>query len=112
MIINLDKLEEKLKNVAAIQATAGITKGCLRVERDAKILVPVDTGLLRNSITHNVEGSIGEVGTSIEYAPNVELGLGQRAQPYLAPALAMNRENIRQDITDDILSQLRGIKND
>jgi len=105
-IKNLDKLNQKLERIAAINLTAGILKGCLRVERDAKIFAPVDTGLLRESITHNVSENSGEVGTSIEYAPKVELGLGQNPQPYLMPALEKNRAEIRNDISSEMKKQL------
>ena len=36
----------------------GLKKGALRVERTAKELVPVDTGDLRNSITHRNVGDL------------------------------------------------------
>lgn len=60
-----------------------------RAERYAKELAPVDTGRLRNSITHAVEESekAAYIGTNVEYAPYVELGTSrQKAQPYLRPA--------------------------
>lgn len=87
----------------------------LTAEGFAKQLCPVDTGNLRNSITHQVD--LGEpaayIGSNSEYAAYVELGTGkyvpggrptpwvyqdahgnwhlthgQRAQPYLKPAVA------------------------
>lgn len=87
----------------------------LTAEGYAKILCPVDTGELRNSITHQVDE--GEpavyIGSASEYAAYVELGTGkyypggrptpwtyqdakgnwhlthgQRAQPYMKPAVA------------------------
>lgn len=89
----------------------------LTAEGYAKLLCPVDTGNLRNSITHQVQPSESAVyiGTNSEYAIYVELGTGkyypggrqtpwvyqdakgnwhltygQRAQPYLKPAVADN----------------------
>ena len=55
----------------------------------AKAICPVDTGNLRNSITHQQEGDDTEViGTNVEYAPYVELGTQRsKAQPYLKPAV-------------------------
>lgn len=96
----------------------------LTAEGYAKLLCPVDTGNLRNSITHQVDE--GEpavyIGSALEYAPYPELGTGiyapggrptpwvyqdskgnwhlthgQRAQPYLKPAVA------------DHVAQYRGI---
>jgi phage gpG-like protein len=54
-------------------------KACLLVENDAKRNCPVDTGRLRQSITHRIEGSTGIVGTNVEYAPYVEYGTGKHA---------------------------------
>lgn len=96
----------------------------LTAETYAKNLCPVDTGNLRNSIAHQVDS--GEpavyIGSNSEYAAYVELGTGkyypggrptpwvyqdahgnwhlthgQRAQPYLKPAVA------------DHVSQYKGI---
>lgn len=39
----------------------------------AKEDCPVDTGRLRNSITHRTEGKDEYIGTNVEYAPYVEL---------------------------------------
>lgn len=95
----------------------------------AKDLTPVDTGNLRNSITHKVEpdGKAVQIGTNIEYAPYVELGTGkytqggrpdpwvyqddegrwhhthgQRAQPYLKPAVADHKQTYRNIIEDEL----------
>lgn len=110
MIEGLEELNKKLEEIAAIELTKGLTKAALLVERDAKIFVPVDTGLLRTSITHLVEGDQAMVGTSVEYAANVELGTDkQKAQPYLQPAFDKNREDIKEILMSDINSQLERI---
>lgn len=59
-----------------------------RAESHAKAACPVDTGRLRNSITHQQESENVEViGTNVEYAPYVELGTRRmKAQPFLRPA--------------------------
>ena len=64
-----------------------------KAESYAKQLCPVDTGNLRNSITHRQKDENTEViGTTVEYAPFVELGhhtpSGSKvaARPYLRPA--------------------------
>ena len=67
----------------------GLEKVGLVAEGYAKMLCPVDTGRLRNSITHQVNDSEKAVyiGTNVEYAPHVELGTYKAsAQPFLAPA--------------------------
>lgn len=42
-----------------------------KIEKYAKALCPVDTGALRNSITHQVEADGGtvQVGSNMTYAP-------------------------------------------
>lgn len=77
----------------------------LTAERYAKRLCPVDTGRLRNSITHqvSVQGKAVYVGTNVEYAPYVELGTKrQKAQPYLRPAIT-NHINEYREIFNRIL---------
>ena len=72
-----------------------ISKACLMVVRDAKKLCPVDPGRLRSSITHEIEGTTGRVGTNVEYARAVELGTEKQSpQPYLRPALHKNEKAI------------------
>lgn len=98
----------------------------------AKELVPVDTGNLRNSISHQVdEGEpAAYVGTNSEYGAYVELGTGiyaesggrptpwvyqdangnwhwtqgNRAQPYLKPAVADHAQTYRNIIEDEMKS--------
>ena len=63
----------------------------LVAEGYAKKECPVDTGRLRNSITHQVRPSEKSVyiGTNVEYAPYVELGTSRMdPQPFLRPAAA------------------------
>jgi len=52
-----------------------------KIESYAKGLVPVDTGALRNSITHAVDGDTVIAGSAISYAPYVELGTGKEYSP-------------------------------
>lgn len=52
-----------------------------QVEKYAKALCPVDTGALRNSITHQVDDSTVAIGSQMEYAPYVELGTGKHFTP-------------------------------
>ena len=58
-----------------------------KAESYAKAICPVDTGNLRNSITHFQQGNDEYIGTPVEYAPYVELGTRKmKARPYLRPA--------------------------
>ena len=52
-----------------------------KIESYAKGLCPVDTGALRNSITHAVDGDTVIAGSAILYAPYVELGTGREYSP-------------------------------
>lgn len=96
-------------------------------ENYAKKNCPVDTGALRNSISHKVVMSeeAAYIGTNQEYGPYVELGTGiyisggrptpwvyqdakgnwhmthgQRAQPYLKPAVADHASQYRAILED------------
>ena len=59
-----------------------------KAESYAKKLCPVDTGNLRNSITHQqMDENTEVIGTNVEYAPYVELGTSKMAaKPFLRPA--------------------------
>ncbi len=99
----------------------------MQAEGYAKDLVPVDTGNLRNSITHKVAEDVVYIGTNNEYAAYVELGTGkyaeggrkdpwvyqdeegrwhhtdgQRAQPYLKPAVADHKQTYRNIIKEEL----------
>lgn len=78
----------------------------LQAEGYAKLKCPVDTGNLRNSLTHTQEGDRTEViGTNVSYAPYVELGTRrQSAQPYLKPAVADHVDEYRQIIEKHLSS--------
>lgn len=105
----------------------GLEKCGLAAEGYAKKLCPVDTGNLRNSITHVVDEDepAAIIGTNSEYAPYVELGTGKyaeggrptpwayqdangkwhwtagnRAQPYLKPAVADHKQTYQNIIED------------
>jgi HK97 gp10 family phage protein len=73
------------------------------VEGEAQENAPVDTGTLRGSITHEVEGRYAVIGSNVKYAPHVELGTARaKAQPYLRPAVEENREVIKKIVTDEL----------
>lgn len=101
----------------------------LTAEVYAKQLCKVNTGNLRNSITHQVVESedAAYIGTNVEYGPYVELGTGiyypggrqtpwvyqdakgnwhlthgQRAQPYLKPAVADHVQQYKGIIEDEM----------
>lgn len=70
----------------------------LQAEGYAQLLAPVDTGRLRNSITHQVidEESVA-IGTNVEYAIYQELGTSKmKAQPYLRPAVVEHIDEYKE----------------
>lgn len=82
-----DHSQEALENLEQATGTALEEVG-LAAEGYAKRLCPVDTGRLRNSITHTRDKRTAYIGTNVEYGPYVELGTSrQKAQPYLKPAV-------------------------
>lgn len=101
----------------------------LTAEAYAKLKCPVDTVNLRNSITHKIQANepAAYIGTDNEYAAYVELGTGkyypggrptpwvyqdakgnwhlthgQRAQPFLKPAVADHAEQYRKIIKNEL----------
>lgn len=117
--------------LAALEAAAAraLEKCGLTAEGYAKRLAPVDTSNLRTSISHKVDPAEKEVyiGTNSEYAAYVELGTGKfypggrktpwvyqdahgnwhktegnRAQPYLKPAVADHRQTYRDIIKGEM----------
>lgn len=62
-------IENIINNILPSAIQQGLDRAGYIVENDAKRKVGVDTGTLRNSITHEVEDSICYIGSAIEYAP-------------------------------------------
>ena len=77
----------------------------LVAEGYAKKLAPVDTGNLRNSITHYVDDGepAAYIGTDVEYAPYQELGtIHMAAHPFLKPAVADHENEYRKIIEKEL----------
>ena len=93
----------------------------------AKLLCPVDTGALRNSITHQVWKDEMHVGSVVQYAPFVELGTGKyvsggrktpwfyvddegvghvtegnQPRPFIKPSIADHISDYKQVIKDEL----------
>ena len=99
-----DNSKEVSDNIKAALLRGLETCG-LVAEGYAKKLAPVDTGNLRNSITHEVDD--GEpavyIGTNVEYAPYVCLGtIHMKAQPFLKPAVADHENEYRKIIENEL----------
>jgi len=97
---NTDEFGSELKRAIA----RGLEKVGQVAEGYAKRICPVDTGRLRNSITHAMEGSEAVViGTNVEYGPAVELGTSrQKAQPFLRPAATDHVDQYRSILEGEI----------
>lgn len=118
----------EIKNAVRQAADRALERIGMQAEGYAKELCPVDTGNLRNSITHKVVSGDNEVyiGTNNEYAVYVELGTGiyaqggrrdpwhyqddngnwhrtrgAKAQPYLKPAVADHKRTFENIIEDE-----------
>jgi HK97 gp10 family phage protein len=68
-------------------------------------LAPVDTGRLKNSLTHEVamDEKAVYVGTNVEYAPYVEFGTyKQRPQPYLKPAIQNHMDEYKNILETEL----------
>lgn len=104
-----------VKNATDEQIKKALEECGLTAERYAKENAPVDTGNLRNSLTHQTGKRKVLIGSAVKYAPYVELGTGiyaeggggrktpwfyedekgvghltqgSKPQPYLRPAIA------------------------
>lgn len=93
------------KNALPEQIAQALEAIGLVAEGYAKEECPVDTGRLRNSISHARDDNAAYIGTNVEYAPYVELGTSrQKAQPYLRPAA----ENHTEEYKNIVKTALQG----
>ena len=108
-----DDIEIIVDNTDAVLAgissaiSRGLEKIGLAAEGYAKKLAPVDTGRLRNSVTHAVVD--GEqavyIGTNVEYARYVELGTSRhKEQPFLRPAATDHVDTYRAILEAELKS--------
>lgn len=129
MRVEITDNSELVKEEFEAAVLRALEKCGLTAEGYAKKLCPVDTGNLRNSITHQVQSAepAAYIGTNSEYAPYVELGTGkyypggrktpwvyqdakgnwhlthgQRAHPYLKPAVADHVEQYKGIIKGEL----------
>ena len=75
----------------------------LAAEGHAKKETPVDTGRLRNSISHSTDGEAEYIGTNVEYAPYVELGArGRKGTHMLQRAATEHTDEYRRLMEDSM----------
>lgn len=95
----------KAKDEAVARA---LEKMGLVAERYAKGYAPVDTGRLRNSITHEAAPDEGAVyiGTNVEYAPYQEFGTRyQSGTPFLRPAVENHLDEYKAIVESELKSE-------
>ena len=77
---NVDRLIQRLNNIAGMDLKSTMVKATNVVHAQAKSLAPVDTGNLAGSIHQEVkkkgDNLEGRVFTNVQYAPYVEFGTG------------------------------------
>ena len=105
-ISGTDRLNRRLINVFNKQKIEqALEKGALRVERDAKQIVRVDTGRLKSSINVVKPKALERaIGTNVSYGPAQEFGMTARPgygyTPYLRPALRKNKQAIINEVKE------------
>lgn len=101
LLIIRENNAELIANTLIPQAIAkSLEEIGLAAERFAKLDTPVDTGRLRNSITHVIDMSDTSVyvGTNVEYAPYVELGVHGRKGRQMLTKAAQDHEDFYRRI--------------
>lgn len=120
---------EEVKSAMHDALIRALEKISMTAEKYAKRLCPVDTGNLRNSITHRIDPDepAAYIGSDMEYAAYVELGTGEhypggrptpwayqdekgnwhwthgnKAQPFLKPAAADHKPEYQRIIEDEL----------
>ena len=98
-----EAIRAKDEAVARALETIGLV-----AERYAKGYAPVDTGRLRNSITHEAAPDEGAVyiGTNVEYAPYQEFGTRyQSGTPFLRPAVENHLDEYKAIVESELKSE-------
>ena len=75
----------------------------LTAEGHAKKETPVDTGRLRNSISHATDDEAAYIGTNVEYAPYVELGARGRKGVHMLQRAASEHTDEYKRIMEDAM---------
>ena len=98
----LSALEKGIKN--------GLDAIGLTAETYAKKATPVDTGRLRNSISHTVDGEAVYIGSNVEYAPYVELGTSRaKAHHMLQKAATEHSAEYKRLAEDAVKSAINNV---
>lgn len=104
LIIKEDNTEQ-IENAIDKAIAKALEQIGLAAERFAKTETPVDTGRLRNSITHvlDLEDESVYIGTNVEYAPYVELGARGRSGKKMLTHAAQNHGDYYRGLLEKAL---------
>ena len=91
----LSAMEKGIKN--------GLEAIGLTAETYAKKATPVDTGRLRNSISHTVDGEAAYIGSNVEYAPYVELGTSRAKAHHMLQKAATEHSAEYKRLAEDAI---------
>lgn len=93
---------EQIANAINQAVAAALEEIGLAAERFAKRETPVDTGRLRNSITHaiNMDEEAVYVGTNVDYAPYIEFGTHGRDGHHMLAHAASNHGDFYRGILE------------
>ena len=95
----IEEIKSKMPAILEMLGQAG--------ENNAKFeitaLGAVDTGNLRNSISHTDDGEYAYIGTNVEYAPYVEVGTSRMEErPFLRNAVLNHQDEYRRIFEDGL----------
>lgn len=98
-----DNLENEIKETIK----TGLTASAIFVQGVSKELAPVRDGILRDSITYDVDENKARISSPVEYAPYQEFGTSKmKAQPYLRPSVYGNVKKIQAIIANYMRKKL------
>ena len=113
--MNIQFTDNSKEVLEAMQQAAvrALEKCGLTAERYAKKLCPVDTGNLRNSITHTVdeEEPAAYIGSNAEYSAYVELGTGKIRFWWSAYSVGISGRK-REENMGDTIEVIDGLDSD
>lgn len=112
-IQGLDELLAQFKELENMDLVDAEKDGVQVFVDEAKVLVPVDTGALQDSIRVEVEGDLVQFavgGGNIDYALYVEMGTSKMpAQPFMRPAIDTKQKEALKAIGANLEKQMRRI---
>jgi len=116
--IKFSNVKKILDAMAGDNLGRAVVAGGLVFEGKAKLLAPIDTGNLANSIetvlfSSNATSAEAHVWTGVEYAPAQEFGTSKiRPHPFMRPAWDANIERIKSAIAKWAQSSIYGAADD